>query len=122
MGRGTDDGVDVGPLIDETARRVAELVADAVEQGGKVLVGGDIPDGPGCFYPPTVIADVPTDARVCREEIFGPVAPVTSFSTDDEALELANDTEFGLVAYVVHPRPGPCACRSRGPRVRHGRA
>ena len=101
MGRGTDDGVDVGPLITEKARAgVAELVADAIEKGGKVLVGGDIPDGPGWFYPPTVIADVPTEARVCREEIFGPVAPVTSFSTDDEALELANDTEFGLIAYA----------------------
>jgi succinate-semialdehyde dehydrogenase / glutarate-semialdehyde dehydrogenase len=101
MGRGTDDGVDVGPLITEKARAgVAELVADAIEKGGKVLVGGDIPHGPGWFYPPTVIADVPTEARVCREEIFGPVAPVTSFSTDDEALELANDTEFGLIAYA----------------------
>ena len=101
MGGGTDDGVDVGPLITEKARAgVAELVADAIEKGGKVLVGGDIPDGPGWFYPPTVIADVPTEARVCREEIFGPVAPVTSFATDDEALELANDTEFGLIAYA----------------------
>jgi succinate-semialdehyde dehydrogenase / glutarate-semialdehyde dehydrogenase len=101
MGRGTDDGVDVGPLITEKARAgVAELVADAIEKGGKVLLGGDIPQGPGWFYPPTVIADVPTEARVCREEIFGPVAPVTSFSTDDEALELANDTQFGLIAYA----------------------
>jgi succinate-semialdehyde dehydrogenase/glutarate-semialdehyde dehydrogenase len=101
MGRGTDDGVDVGPLITEQARAgVAELVAEATEKGGKVLVGGDVPGGPGWFYPPTVIADVPTAARVCREEIFGPVAPVTSFSTDDEALELANDTEFGLIAYA----------------------
>jgi succinate-semialdehyde dehydrogenase / glutarate-semialdehyde dehydrogenase len=101
MGRGTDDGVDVGPLITEQARAgVAELVAEATEKGGKVLVGGDVPGGPGWFYPPTVIADVPAAARVCREEIFGPVAPVTSFSTDDEALELANDTEFGLIAYA----------------------
>jgi succinate-semialdehyde dehydrogenase/glutarate-semialdehyde dehydrogenase len=101
MGRGTDEGVDVGPLITEQARAgVAELVADATDKGGKVLVGGDVPDGPGWFYPPTVISDVPTEARVCREEIFGPVAPVTSFSTDDEALELANDTEFGLIAYA----------------------
>jgi succinate-semialdehyde dehydrogenase / glutarate-semialdehyde dehydrogenase len=101
MGRGTDEGVDVGPLITELARAgVAELVADATDKGGKVLLGGEIPDGPGWFYPPTVISDVPTEARVCREEIFGPVAPVTSFSTDDEALELANDTEFGLIAYA----------------------
>jgi succinate-semialdehyde dehydrogenase/glutarate-semialdehyde dehydrogenase len=101
MGRGTDEGVDVGPLITEQARAgVAELVADATDKGGTVLVGGEVPDGPGWFYPPTVISDVPTEARVCREEIFGPVAPVTSFSTDDEALELANDTEFGLIAYA----------------------
>ena len=101
MGRGTDDGVDVGPLITERARfGVAELVADATDKGGKVLVGGEIPDGPGWFSPPTVIADVPADARVCQEEIFGPVAPVTSFATDDEALELANDTEYGLIAYA----------------------
>jgi succinate-semialdehyde dehydrogenase/glutarate-semialdehyde dehydrogenase len=101
MGRGTDDGVEVGPLITEQARLgVAELVADAVDKGGKVLVGGEQPDGPGWFYPPTVVADVPTDARMLREEIFGPVAPVTAFGTDDEALTLANDTEFGLVAYA----------------------
>jgi succinate-semialdehyde dehydrogenase / glutarate-semialdehyde dehydrogenase len=101
MGRGTEDGVQVGPLITEQARAgVAELVADATEKGGKVLVGGEQPDRPGWFYPPTVVADVPTDARVFREEIFGPVAPVTSFAIDDEALELANDTEFGLVAYA----------------------
>jgi succinate-semialdehyde dehydrogenase/glutarate-semialdehyde dehydrogenase len=101
MGRGTDEGVEVGPLITEQARAgVAELVADATDKGGKVLLGGEIPDGPGWFYPPTVISDVPTEARVCREEIFGPVAPVTAFSTDDEALELANDTEFGLIAYA----------------------
>jgi succinate-semialdehyde dehydrogenase / glutarate-semialdehyde dehydrogenase len=101
MGRGTDDGVEVGPLITEQARLgLAELVADAVDKGGKVLVGGEQPDGPGWFYPPTVVADVPTDARMLREEIFGPVAPVTAFGTDDEALTLANDTEFGLVAYA----------------------
>jgi len=101
VGRGTDDGVEVGPLITEKARAgVADLVADATDKGGKVLVGGEQPSGPGWFYPPTVVADVPKDARVFREEIFGPVAPVTSFGTDDEALELANDTEFGLVAYA----------------------
>ncbi|HEX2363080.1 MAG TPA: NAD-dependent succinate-semialdehyde dehydrogenase [Jiangellaceae bacterium] len=101
VGRGTEDGVDVGPLITERARvGVAELVSDAADKGGKVLVGGEQPAGPGWFYPPTVVADVPRDARVFREEIFGPVAPVMSFASDDEALELANDTEFGLVAYA----------------------
>jgi succinate-semialdehyde dehydrogenase/glutarate-semialdehyde dehydrogenase len=101
VGRGTEDGVDVGPLITERARvGVAELVSDAADKGGNVLVGGEQPAGPGWFYPPTVVADVPRDARVFREEIFGPVAPVMSFASDDEALELANDTEFGLVAYA----------------------
>ncbi|HMG28766.1 MAG TPA: NAD-dependent succinate-semialdehyde dehydrogenase [Jiangellaceae bacterium] len=101
MGRGTDDGVEVGPLITEKARDgVADLVADAAVSGGKILVGGELPGGPGWFYPPTVIAGVPPGARVFHEEIFGPVAPVTTFATDDEALALANDTEFGLIAYT----------------------
>jgi succinate-semialdehyde dehydrogenase / glutarate-semialdehyde dehydrogenase len=101
LGRGTDDGVNVGPLIDGKQRdKVAELVADAVDRGGRVLTGGNRGDGDGYFFEPTVLADVPTSARMFREEIFGPVAPVTTFSTDDQALALANDTEYGLVAYA----------------------
>jgi succinate-semialdehyde dehydrogenase/glutarate-semialdehyde dehydrogenase len=101
MGRGTEEGVQVGPLITEKARAgVAELVADAADRGGTVLVGGEVPGGPGWFYPPTVLSDVPREARVFHEEIFGPVAPVTTFVTDDEALALANSTEFGLIAYA----------------------
>jgi len=101
VGRGTEEGVDVGPLINEDARsKVASLVDDAVQRGGKVLVGGQAPDGAGYFFPPTVIADVPTDARVLGEEIFGPVAPVASFADEAEAIAAANATEFGLVAYV----------------------
>ena len=101
VGRGTEDGVDVGPLIDAKQRdKVAGLVADAVDKGAKLLVGGEQPDGDGYFYPPTVLADVPREARVQKEEIFGPVAPLTAFDTDDEAVELANDTEFGLVSYL----------------------
>ena len=101
MGRGTEEGVQVGPLITEKARAgVAELVADAADRGGTVLVGGEVPSGPGWFYPPTVLADVPRGARVFHEEIFGPVAPVTTFGSDDEALALANGTEFGLIAYA----------------------
>jgi len=101
LGRGTDDGVNVGPLIDGRQRdKVAELVADAVDHGGRVLTGGNRGDGDGYFFEPTVLADVPTSARMFREEIFGPVAPVTTFSTDDQALALANDTEYGLVAYA----------------------
>jgi succinate-semialdehyde dehydrogenase/glutarate-semialdehyde dehydrogenase len=101
LGRGTDDGVNVGPLIDGKQRdKVAELVADAVDHGGRVLTGGNRGDGEGYFFEPTVLADVPTSARMFREEIFGPVAPVTTFGSDDEGLALANDTEYGLVAYA----------------------
>jgi len=101
VGRGTDPDVKVGPLIDDTQRgKVAELVDDARERGAKVLVGGSQIDGAGYFYEPTVLSDVPDDARMLDEEIFGPVAPVRSFSDDDEAIAAANDTEYGLVAYV----------------------
>jgi len=101
LGKGTKKGVDVGPLVDEKARdKVSALVDDAVAKGAKVLVGGSAPKGAGWFYEPTVLADVPTDADMAREEIFGPVAPVTTFRTDAEAIRLANDTEYGLVAYL----------------------
>jgi succinate-semialdehyde dehydrogenase / glutarate-semialdehyde dehydrogenase len=101
VGRGTEPDVEVGPLINEDQRhKVAELVEDAVSHGAKVLVGGRARDGGGYFYDPTVLADVPDDARLLREEIFGPVAPVKGFAHEDEAIEAANDTEYGLVAYV----------------------
>ncbi|GAA5025157.1 NAD-dependent succinate-semialdehyde dehydrogenase [Terrabacter aeriphilus] len=101
LGQGTEEGVDVGPLVDEKARdKVAALVDDAVAKGAQVLVGGSAPEGAGWFYQPTVLVDVPTDADMAREEIFGPVAPVTTFRTDAEAIRLANDTEYGLVAYL----------------------
>ncbi|MEA2323938.1 MAG: succinate-semialdehyde dehydrogenase / glutarate-semialdehyde dehydrogenase [Solirubrobacteraceae bacterium] len=101
IGRGTDPDVKVGPLIDDTQRsKVDELVQDAVKKGAKVLVGGEKLDGAGYFYRPTVIADVPDGAELLREEIFGPVAPVKGFESEDEAIAAANDTEYGLVAYV----------------------
>ncbi len=101
VGRGTEDGVDVGPLVEAKQRdKVAELVEDAVKSGSEVMVGGSAPSGAGHFYEPTVLTAVPRDARVFREEIFGPVAPVFTFTDDDEGVALANDTEFGLVAYV----------------------
>ncbi len=101
VGRGTEDGVRVGPLIDEAAqRKVTELVADAVARGAEVLTGGETPVGDGYFYPPTVLTGVPRQARMASEEIFGPVAPLTPFSTDTEAIDAANDTEYGLVSYV----------------------
>ena len=101
VGRGTEDGVQVGPLIDAKQRdKVSELVEDAVEKGARVLVGGHAIDGPGYFYAPTVLADVPDDARLLKEEIFGPVAPIKAFATEAAAVAAANDTEFGLVAYM----------------------
>lgn len=101
VGDGTQDGVDVGPLITEKARAgVHELVSDAVSGGARALTGGAVPDGPGHFYPPTVLVDVPASARVFREEIFGPVAPISTFTDEDEVVARANDTEYGLVAYV----------------------
>jgi succinate-semialdehyde dehydrogenase/glutarate-semialdehyde dehydrogenase len=101
LGRGTEDGVDVGPLINEDQReKVRELVDDAREKGAHVVVGGRIPDGRGYFYEPTVLSDVPDNARLLKEEIFGPVAPVKGFSSEEEAIAAANDTDFGLVAYV----------------------
>jgi succinate-semialdehyde dehydrogenase/glutarate-semialdehyde dehydrogenase len=102
VGRGTDEGVQVGPLIDAAGRdKVDSLVRDAVRAGARVLVGGEpIAGRPGYFYPPTVLADVPAGARVLREEIFGPVAPVVTFENDDQAIRLANDTVYGLVSYV----------------------
>ncbi|MDX6582660.1 MAG: succinate-semialdehyde dehydrogenase / glutarate-semialdehyde dehydrogenase [Solirubrobacterales bacterium] len=101
LGRGTEEGVDTGPLIDANQRdKVAELVADAVEQGATCVVGGRQVEGAGYFYEPTVLADVPDSARLLREEIFGPVAPVKGFGSEEEAIAAANDTEYGLVAYV----------------------
>ncbi|HEY9496000.1 MAG TPA: NAD-dependent succinate-semialdehyde dehydrogenase [Intrasporangium sp.] len=101
LGRGTEDGVDVGPLVDEKSRdKVKSLVEDAVSKGARVMVGGNARGGAGWFFEPTVLADVPVHADLSQEEIFGPVAPVTSFRTDDEAIQLANNTRFGLVAYL----------------------
>ena len=101
VGRGTEEGVQVGPLIDATQRdKVAELVDDATGKGADVLLGGGKRDGAGYFYDPTVLAGVPGDARLLKEEIFGPVAPVIGFDDEDAAIAAANDTEYGLVSYV----------------------
>ncbi|MFI2034537.1 NAD-dependent succinate-semialdehyde dehydrogenase [Streptomyces bottropensis] len=101
VGPGTRDGVDVGPLIDRVGRaKVEELVADAVERGARVLVGGRTPEGPGCFYPPTVLTDVAPDSRLMDTEIFGPVAAILTFDDEDEVIRRANDTPWGLVGYV----------------------
>src|SRR3954451_16347077 len=101
VGRGTDEGVKVGPLIDEPSReKVEDLVQDARDKGAKVLVAGQSQDGAGYFYEPTVLGDVAPDARMLKEEIFGPVAPVAGFQSEEDAIAAANDTEYGLVAYV----------------------
>ncbi|MCE3550072.1 NAD-dependent succinate-semialdehyde dehydrogenase [Pseudonocardia sp. RS11V-5] len=101
VGRGTEDGVQVGPLVDAKGRdKVVDLVGDAVANGAQVKVGGEAVEGPGYFYRPTVLTDVPRDSRLNHEEIFGPVAPISVFDTEDEALAAANATEFGLVNYV----------------------
>jgi succinate-semialdehyde dehydrogenase/glutarate-semialdehyde dehydrogenase len=101
VGHGAEPGTDVGPLIDGGERdKVAALVDDARERGAELLCGGAPLDGPGYFYPPTVLAAVPDGARVLSQEIFGPVAPVRTFATEDEAVATANDTEYGLVAYL----------------------
>ena len=101
VGRGTDDGVAVGPLVSEDQRaKVVELVDDALAKGAVPSCGAELPEGPGYFYPPTVLASVPEDARLLREEIFGPVAPVIPFETEEQAITAANATEYGLVAYA----------------------
>ena len=101
VGRGTEEGVQVGPLIDDVQRgKVAELVEDAVGKGAKVLTGGEKVGDRGYFYAPTVLSGISDDATLLREEIFGPVAPVKTFASEDEAIAAANDSEFGLVAYV----------------------
>jgi succinate-semialdehyde dehydrogenase / glutarate-semialdehyde dehydrogenase len=101
VGRGVDEGVDVGPLIDDNQRsKVSELVQDAIGRGAHAVVGGHARNGAGYFYDPTVLTDVPDDAELLQEEIFGPVAPIRSFDDEDEAIAAANNTEYGLVAYV----------------------
>jgi succinate-semialdehyde dehydrogenase/glutarate-semialdehyde dehydrogenase len=122
VGRGTEEGVDIGPLVDEDTReKVTELVTDAVRKGAQALIGGEdvrsgshgslvdgdaddgaagCLDGAGHFYAPTVLKGVAPGSRVLSEEIFGPVAPVIAFDSEDDAIAAANDTEFGLVAYV----------------------
>ena len=101
VGRGTDDDVKVGPLIDSDQRsKVSELVEDATGKGAEVVLGGTQREGAGYFYDPTVLTDVPVEARLLKEEIFGPVAPIATFDDEEAAVAAANDTEYGLVAYV----------------------
>ncbi|CAM8656558.1 PutA NAD-dependent aldehyde dehydrogenases [Paracoccaceae bacterium] len=101
MGNGLDPEVDVGPLVNaDTRDKVAAFVDDAVARGARVLLGGKRPSGKGFFYPPTVLTNVPADAACVRDEIFGPVAAIQTFGDQDDVIARANDTEYGLVAYV----------------------
>ena len=101
MGNGLDDGVALGPLVNAEGRdKCKELVEDAVKRGARVLTGGQVPQGKGYFYPATVLDNVPDGASMLNEEIFGPVAAIQTFKSDDEVITRANDTEYGLVAYL----------------------
>ncbi len=101
VGPGTDPETTLGPLINaDQLEIVSELVDDAVAHGAQVRTGGKAPGGPGYYYPATVLSDVPPTARILSEEVFGPVAPIIGFDTEEQGLAAANDTEFGLVAYV----------------------
>ncbi|WP_193096751.1 NAD-dependent succinate-semialdehyde dehydrogenase [Brevibacterium sp. FME17] len=101
VGNGLDEGTEVGPLVDQDALdKVAGLVDDAVSKGAKVLTGGSKIDGKGFFYSPTVMTEVPQDSEIRTTEIFGPVAPIVTFDTDEEGMALANETEFGLAGYL----------------------
>lgn len=101
LGPGTDPSTTLGPLVNEDQLdTVTDLVDDAVAAGASVALGGKAPGGPGWFYPATVLTDVPAQARILREEVFGPVAPIIGFDTEEQGLAAANDTEFGLVAYL----------------------
>lgn len=101
VGRGTEDGVSIGPLIDQAAvAKVTHLVDDALERGARLLTGGQAPQGAGTYYPPTVLTDVADGSAILREEIFGPVLAIATFPTEEDAVRLANDTQYGLVSYV----------------------
>ena len=113
MGNGLDEGVALGPLVNAEGRdKVVELVDDAVKRGAKILTGGKKPEGPGFFYPATVLDNVPDGAKMLNEEIFGPVASIQTFKTEDEAIKRANDTEYGLVAYLYTKDLCAAACAS----------
>jgi succinate-semialdehyde dehydrogenase/glutarate-semialdehyde dehydrogenase len=101
LGNGLDPSAKLGPLVNaKQVASVQELVDDAVEKGATVALGGQAPGGPGCFYPATVLTDVPPNARILKEEVFGPVAPIIGFDSEEDGIEAANDTEYGLASYI----------------------
>ena len=102
VGDGLDEGTNLGPMIDQAScERIQGLVDDAVAMGARIVTGGELPEGPGSFYPPTVLSGVPRHARLMREEIFGPVAAIVAFDDEDDAISIANDTEYGLAGYLM---------------------
>jgi succinate-semialdehyde dehydrogenase / glutarate-semialdehyde dehydrogenase len=101
VGRGTEQGINIGPLIDEKQRiTTSDLVDEGLQRGATAVIGGKAPDRPGYFYEPTVLTDIPPDSRLRHSELFGPVAPIFTFSDEDQAVADGNDTEYGLVSYV----------------------
>jgi succinate-semialdehyde dehydrogenase/glutarate-semialdehyde dehydrogenase len=101
MGPGYAEGTTLGPLVNASSRdKVDSLVGQALSSGATLTTGGIVPEGPGFFYPPTVLTGVAADAEILQTEIFGPVAPIVTFTDEDEAIGLANNTEYGLVSYV----------------------
>ncbi|MGI9126084.1 MAG: NAD-dependent succinate-semialdehyde dehydrogenase [Mycobacterium sp.] len=101
LGNGLDPSTKLGPLVNpKQVASVQDLVNDAVEKGAKVAVGGQAPGGPGNFYPATVLTEVPPNARILKEEVFGPVAPIVGFDSEEQGIAAANDTEYGLAAYI----------------------
>jgi len=101
MGDGLEKGIDVGPLVNaDTRDKVASFVGDAIAKGATVELGGTLPEGRGFFYPPTVLSNVPETADCVSDEIFGPVAAIQTFTDEEDVIRRANNTEYGLVAYV----------------------
>ncbi len=101
VGNGLEEGVDIGPLVNaDTRDKVAEFVDDAIAKGAELRLGGQRPNGPGFFYPPTVLSNVPQNANCVHDEIFGPVAALQTFKSEEEVIERANATEYGLVSYL----------------------
>jgi len=101
LGNGLDPSSKLGPLVNtKQLAKVQELVTDAVEKGAKIALGGEAPGGPGNFYPATVLTDIPADARILTEEVFGPVAPIIGFDTEEDGVAAANATEYGLASYI----------------------
>ena len=101
LGDGTDPATQLGPVITEKqANKIADLVNGAVKEGAKAILGGARPNRPGYYYPATVLTDVPANATILKDEIFGPVAPIIAFDSEDEVIRLSNATEYGLAAYL----------------------